>query len=438
MKKYPLALIGLIALAAIAVFIYLQLNTSEEADTAPDRSFVELLVVGDPFARSMQNKIDPIRDELGMPLRLSVRRYNRTHETILSNHQDHDSYFHLVSFDILWLPELAEKGILKPLSLEELREFGFDPEDHHQVTLDLNTHQGKLYGLPIQPHPELLWYRRDLLEKQDLTPPRDTMELLDLAARFHKPDEGFYGIGWNGLRGQALGQTITHLYAAFGSPVVDSEGEVFIASEAGKALSDFLLELADNSPPDILSMAWDQRIERFTRGQTAFTYGWMARNQAAERHALSEVQGKVGYLLPPATPGHSPAVPMGQWSLGIPANISAEERERALQTLVHLLSDEVDEILFADGFHGHHRSRGTVIEKKKETDPGYLIVHELLETGNIHLGARPMIPQWAELADILGVAFHDMLRGDTTPEEALQLAQEKAKALLKDGKESNP
>ncbi|MCH8475425.1 MAG: extracellular solute-binding protein [Opitutales bacterium] len=438
MKILSLSLAGLLLLALLFGFFYLQKPVENGLEPLPTSSHSEILLVGDPFAYSIQNQLDLLREGLGLPLRLSVRRYNRTYETILANHRDQESYFHLVSFDILWLPELAEKGILQPLSTEELENFGFVPEDHHQITLDLNTHDGQLFGLPIQPHPELLWYRRDLLDEHGFDPPQNTEELLKQAAALHDPENQFFGIGWNALRGQALGQTVTHLYAAFGGPVINSQGYAAVDTEVGREMSAFLLELRQSSPPDILSMAWDQRIERFTRGQSAFTYGWMARNRAAERDPLSMVKGKVGYLQPPPAPGLEPAVPMGQWSLGIPANLSPREREKAIKTLVYLVSDEADQILFADGFHGHHRKRGNVVTQKLKNDPGYQIVYDLLSKGNISPEARPMIPEWAEVADILGIVFHDMLRGDISVESALRRGQREIETLLEQGKAPSP
>lgn len=430
MKVIPTFSAVLLLTALFLGFLYLKNRNDSILNGQATSAPVELLLVGDPFAHNIQNQLEQIRQSLGFPMRLSIRRYTRTYETILANHMDQESYFHLISFDILWLPELVENNILLPLSIEELARYGFDPEDHHAVTLALNSTNEKLYGLPIQPHPELLWYRKDLFAQRGLTLPQNTDELVALAKKFHDPENQFYGIGWNALRGQALGQTVAHLYAAFGRPFIDSERNVSVNTPEGEQLSEFLLQLMDSSPPDILSMAWDQRIERFTRGRSAFTYGWMARSQSAERNPLSEVQGKVGYILPPPAPGVSPAVPMGQWSLGIPANISADERERALKTLVHLVSDEVDQILFQEGFHGHHRSRGTVTDMKLEKSPGYRIVHELLAEGNISSEARPMIPEWSAMADILGVVFHDMLRGDISIENALEKGQYEIERLL--------
>ena len=43
---------------------------------------------------------------------------------------------------------------------------------------------------------------------------------------------------------------------------------------------------------------------------------------------------------------------------------------------------------------------------------------------------RPAVPQWSALADILGTVYHDMLRGELTPEQAAARAQQQADVLF--------
>jgi multiple sugar transport system substrate-binding protein len=46
---------------------------------------------------------------------------------------------------------------------------------------------------------------------------------------------------------------------------------------------------------------------------------------------------------------------------------------------------------------------------------------------------RPAVPQWPALCDILGSVYHDMLRGQLTPEQAAARAQQQAEALFAAG-----
>lgn len=401
---------------------------ASSADPAPPQvqGHVKLLLVGDPFAYQIEEHASVIAARLERPVRVSIRRYARTLEEILQNHKDSRSAFHLVSFDILWLPKLVREGVLEPISWDELAEYRLEPDDFHASTLQVNTLNGRLYGLPIQPHMELLWYRKDLLAELGLAPPRTLDELLRQARVLHRPEDNFYGICWNALRGQALGQTVAHLYAAFGGPIIDDEGRVAVDTPAGVAVLDFLQQLLEVSPPDIFTMAWDQRIDRFAHGKAAFTYGWTARAAMVEKDPLSRVQGKVGYLAPPVAGIHDVAVPFGQWSLGVPANLTAAERQAALRTLAIILSPEIYALMAADG--------NLAFQRKEQIGEEFLesvkAVAGLMDTAAVSLAARPGIEQWPELAEIVGTHFHDVLLGRLAAADALQLAQEQAEALL--------
>lgn len=388
---------------------------------------VEWLTVGDPFAMILDS--DPVATNaaVGVPLRLSIRRYARTFDEILLNHSDDHSYYHLVSFDILWLPALTAAGVLSPITEAELRRMGLeDPDAFYPFTIELNRFGGQLYGIPIQPHAELLWYRSDLLEAAGRRPPESLTELLELARLFHRPQERFYGICWNALRGQALGQTVSHFYAAFGGALIAEDGRVTVDTAVGERVVQFLIELMEVSPPDILTMAWDQRIDRFGRGQAAFTYGWTARAPMVERSPTSQVAGKVGYIAPPGWEAGRPAVPIGQWSIGIPAKLPAAERESALRAIAGLSSRSAYQLFAAHGLVGLHR-RG--MAEGLET-PAYRAVADILESGQVSMAARPLLVEWPEIADSVGTIFHDVLLGKLAAGEALRFAQLAVEQLL--------
>jgi multiple sugar transport system substrate-binding protein len=418
-----------IAIIALRLVLVSQRDSAGSAAVAPPVAAVEMLLVGDPFAYAMESRLEAFSGMVGQPLRLHTRRYARTLEEIQQNHWDAVSAFHLVSFDTLWLPLLAAEQVLLPLDFAELRELGLERGDFYPATLRANQVGEVLYGLPVQPHMELLWYRKDLLEQAQLQPPRNLGELLQQARQLHDPQSQLYGICWNALRGQALGQTVAHFYAAFGGCIVDENGAPTLDTAIGEAVLEYLAELVAVSPPDIFSMAWDQRIDRFARGQAVFTYGWTARAGMVERDPLSRVQGKVGYLAAPGVESAMVAVPFGQWSLGIPANIAAADRDAALRALAKLLSEPAYGLWGADGSLGLQRRA-----RLPDHALGSLrTAAEILQADRINPRARPVVETWAQLAEITGTVYHDFLLGKLTVRQALERAQGLAVELSRGG-----
>jgi multiple sugar transport system substrate-binding protein len=62
--------------------------------------------------------------------------------------------------------------------------------------------------------------------------------------------------------------------------------------------------------------------------------------------------------------------------------------------------------------------------------PVFALVDQLGQTGQLQDWMRPAVPQWPQLAEILGTTYHDMLLGKLTPEQAAAEAQRQALRLF--------
>lgn len=396
------------------------------ATSAPLR----MLVVGDPFALALQSARESFEKDLGHGLAIEVVGYNDVREMLLQSAADAASPYDLVSFDVVWMGEYADKGLLLPLTALLERRPEIDPEDFLAVGYRGSAAGGVQYGLPIQPHCELLWYRKDLLQAAGLEPPRTTDQLLTVAAALHRPEEGVHGICWNAQRGQPLGQTMAHLYAAFGQPLLDEKGQPTLDTPKGIAAARFARDLMKYSPPDILEVAWDERTSRYAAGQAALTYGWAARAYLAETDPRSVVSGKTGYAAAPHAPGVDPVTPAGTWSLGIPANVDPKRQALAERALALLTSPAGLKRLARHGSGGMPRLSVIRDPDLSRLYPAFPVVRRISEQDALQDWMRPAVPQWATLAETLGTVFHDMLQGKLTPEAAVAKAQREAERLF--------
>jgi multiple sugar transport system substrate-binding protein len=394
-----------------------------------DENTLRLLLVGDPFGFAIEASQSELETQLGMPIDVEIVSYNDMRRKTLINAQDLVSGYDIVSFDVVWLGEYYAQSVLLPLN-DLLADTIIDVDDFLPSAYTASAYADNQYGVPIQPHPELLWYRQDLFDEADLAPPITTDDVLRLAAYFNQPDDDFYGICWNAQRGQALGQTMAHFYAAFGQPLLDATTNMpTLDTPRARAAAQYALDLLAYSPPDILNMAWDQRITRFSQEGCAMTYGWGARAFIVETLPTSRIQGKTGYTAAPYAPDIAPATPLGVWSLGIPANIG-ERTDIATQGLALLTEPATLRLLAQAGNGGMPRLSLLQDDDLQSTYPTFAPVLQLSQDGAIATWMRPSIPQWTELANIMGSVFHDMLRGNYTPAEATAEAQAQALALF--------
>lgn len=397
-------------------------RAESDAEIAPP---FRMLLVGDPFALSMERLRPRMEAAMGFPIRIELVGYNDGRRLILLNSRDRESRYDLIALDIVWLGELTAQNLLRDLS----QSFAAEADRFLPSAVAASSIDGRLYALPVQPHAELLWVRSDLLASVQLPPPQTTEDVLTLARRLHAPEQGQFGIAWNAQRGQPLGQTMAHLFAAFGQPLLTADQRhAAFETPLGLQAAEYAMALSTVAPPDILSMAWDQRTSRFAEGATSMTYGWGARAYITEQHPTSRVTGKVQYLPAPHAPGAPPATPLGVWSLAIPAN--SARQERAIFFLQWFFQESVQRELVEVG-HGSPSLMTLITDPEiQQRHPVLRTLQELHETEALNFHMRPRIPEWDAIADILGTEFHEMLTGTLTPDAALRQARIRIDQLL--------
>ncbi len=397
-----------------------------EADESPASAApFRILMVADPVALAFEKALPEIEKELGLEISLESVGYNDGRRLALMNTRDRVSRYDLIAFDVVWLGEYLEMNVLSDLSGAFSEEWlaGFLAEPLRGSMMD-----ARLYGLPIQPHGEHLWVRQDLLTEHGLAFPQTTDAVLAVAAVLHDPGAGRYGIAWNAQRGQPLGQTMAHFFAAFGQPLLDETGMPAFQTERGLKAAEYALALKAYSPPDILNMAWDLRTSRFAAGGVAMTYGWGARAHMTEDHSASRVRGLVTYGPAPHAPDSSPVTPLGVWSMGVPAN--ARSRSHSVQVLSRILQPDIQRWLVEAGNCSPPLSDLVADPNIQQKFPVLQTVQRLNEAEQFDMRMRPRIPQWADLCEILGTEFHEMLAGRLTAEEALHRAEAAARKLF--------
>ncbi len=398
------------------------LNQAGTDSPGAGREKYRLLISGEPVSLALRLIVPEIERDLNCQLTIEVAGYGDTRQLLLRNARDAQSAYELVGFDSAWLGELRQQGVLAPLG-ENVAEA---PGDFLAFALAGCRQDGELWGLPLQAQAELLWYRRDLFAAAGLEPPRTPDELLAAAQKFNRPEAGFYGIVWNGLRGQALGQTMLHLCAAFGQAPLDPQGRPCFNTAACRRAARFMLALGECSPPETPALAWDQCLRIFAAGQAAMLYGWTARSYLVDPAAADDGGGRVGYLPAPVAPGCPPVTPADTWSLGLPARLGAR-RPAAERLLKYLTSRRTLARLADNGLAGIPRRSLLQDEACARRYPAYVAVCELDRRRELGLQVRPAVPQWTE---ILGSVYHDLLLGRLGLDAAGELAQRRAESLF--------
>ncbi|WP_085506107.1 ABC transporter substrate-binding protein [Thalassobacillus devorans] len=92
------------------------------------------------------------------------------------------------------LPTYADKGILK--QLDDMTGDLVKKEDYHENALEGATYNGELYGVPLDIHPLILYWNKEMFKEAGLDPnkpPKDREEFLEYAEKLTNKDKGQYG-----------------------------------------------------------------------------------------------------------------------------------------------------------------------------------------------------------------------------------------------------
>ncbi len=181
----------------------------------------------------------------------------------------------LALMDSAWVSEFAAYHFIEsfdsldPDWTDELRRQLLDP------FVERNCYRGEIYALQPEANVSLLWYRRDVFEGLDLSPPTSWSELVEVGLALKKN-------GWKRplafAGGTAAGETTTYqllpfIWSAGGEVLKD--GEVALEDGGVKAVS-FLADLVHRhgvAPQEVYDYNWDTPIELFARGDVPMTFG---------------------------------------------------------------------------------------------------------------------------------------------------------------------
>ena len=307
---------------------------------------IRFLLNDDNYFTSMRNMWSDFRSDLGCKSSFDLQRlpdlYFNAQKTFTSPTPDHD----VVSLNMPWLGEFAEKSFLAPLD-ELLTDAAINPLDFHPSVWGTGNWKGTQYGIPMYCTVEILAARRDLFEERGLTYPTTFDETIRAARALHNPAQDFYGIAWNGQRGMPIANSFIFFLAACQKTIIDmplhnqeswnferfEKLKLQINTEDSLEVIDYMKQLAKVSPPGIHNVDWEQRIGDFMSGRVGPVYCRTMRAARFEHELSSRVARRVAYLPPPSRRMRRISAPIGGFHLTIPSYVKPSRQRQIINAI---------------------------------------------------------------------------------------------------------
>jgi multiple sugar transport system substrate-binding protein len=326
------------------------------------------------------------------------------------------SRFDVLNIDVAWTSEFAAAGWISPLDRGRFPLRSFLPP-----VVDTATYDGRLYAVPYVTNAGLLLYRKDVLAREGVAPPRTWAEL-ERQARTIAPKYGLDGYAGQFLPYEGLTVNAAEAVYSAGGTILGDEGErVTVNSEAAREGIGFLADGVRDGwiPKKALTYKEEESKQAFQDGHLLFLRNWPYAYVGASGKG-SAVAGKVGAVPLPGPEGPGTSV-LGGSNLAV--NTHARHPDSAARLIAYLTTERAQRQVLTKGALPPVRAA-------LYQDPELIREFPYLPTLRASVLAaapRPKSPRYDQVSLVVQAVVHDAMTGHETPSAAVRrLARELA------------
>jgi multiple sugar transport system substrate-binding protein len=332
----------------------------------------------------------------------------------------------VVGADVIWPAQLAANDWIESLDdlfTEEMQ------NDFLDASVLSSRYNGKIYGVPWYADAGLLYYRKDLLDKAGLKPPRTWNELIDQAGKIQRQEGLSDGFVFQGseYEGGVCNQC-EYVWNAGGHVLAPQDAtKVEIGRQGGmRGYASARRNIESGAAP--LAVATYKELESLTvfiQGDAVFMRNWpfayaVATGGKAAGSSLKPEWVGVAQL-PTTSPGDASYACLGGWDFCI--NAGSTKKEQAWEFIQWMIQPEIQKIFAINA--GYLPPRKSLFDDKKLTTKDQPVMG-LAKQSYASTRPRPSEnPFYSDMSLDMAQAFNDTLKGDVSPQVAVSQLQNK-------------
>lgn len=390
-----------------------------------------------PHIQAAKALADWFKEETGAVVQIAEVPYGEVLGQTLEDISSSTPQYDVVT---IWYPTLG--ALVEADALVDLTEFineneaSIQPDDFITSIYDPYTlYDGKRWGIPYDGDTHVLFYRKSLLEKHNLTPPETWNDYLQVAQTITEGESS------NGIYGSAImansapilmGSSFLNRLGGYGGQLFDNEGLPTINSPEAVAALTALVEEAEYALPTPLETDFDVARDAFLTGKVAMVEQWTDIGVMAEDVNQSTIQGDWGVVQMPMGSGdkahHAPALNAG-FSLGLSSKAPNPDVAREFLRFVGR-PDIAARLSTINGGVDPTRVSVLTSDEYQEFAPEVSAAAQAALQGAT---AWPTNPETGELMDTLIVNLVAALEGGKSPQQALDDAQAQWEEIVTPG-----
>jgi len=338
------------------------------------------------------------------------------------------STYDVVFLDDPWFPQLAP--FLKPLEPLPINLM----KDIIPSSLSLGRlpyGKGEIRALPFVGNCQLLFYRKDLLSKAEISnPPKTWDDLIKVAEEVSKKNPSVAGYCIRAKLGNPIVTNFLPILWSLGGDVFKDRGdprEVIIDSDAMRKALKIFKKLTTLSPPGAEAFGWSEMTTAFTSGKAALQLNWPAGVATIDKAMPFDSKGhrRWGVALPPSgRPGIPGTSMIGNWLLAVP---SSSNNTTEAKNLILWLFDKQDQA----ALKGNPPTQRSVYDSLSKKEIPELFHYPTLRNALENSTPRPRTARWAQIEDALAIQISSVITGRIDIDTAVKRMQEEVVQIIK-------
>jgi ABC-type glycerol-3-phosphate transport system substrate-binding protein len=296
--------------------------------------------------------------------------------------------------------------------------------------------EGKTLGFPLRAHPQVMFYRKDLIPN----PPTTWEEVAAMGGNWSHDDISPIALYYNndGNR-QSLFIWLNFLWGA-GEDVFNADGTAGWTSDAAiKATEDYVKLLTEHKVANPNSVAFVEQDARqsFMQGKSAMIPGWWWFYSAFQNPETSTLtKDQIGFVGMPSYSGTTKT-----YAISMPFAISeySKNKDASWEFMKWLSNPAMDKAnATVREVNGKRIVNNVVTHISSLTDPDVNVANDNIQNAAWESlkqsDIMPQIPEWPEVGDLLSAAIAEAASGGNTRELMLQAAEQANRVLRRAGR----
>jgi multiple sugar transport system substrate-binding protein len=328
-----------------------------------------------------------------------------------------DSALDVILIDVIRPAQYSAAGWAEPLDSYLGAEKDAIMAKYLPAYREANIVGGKVIALPYFADAQFLYYRKDLLAKHGVQPPKTWDELKAGAQKIMAAEGNANLSGFQTAGSPIEGTVCTYLVPMWGAggALTDASGKLALGTEAAKRPFQLWADLkaANVTPPNLAEIPTDRIRQNFQAGNLIFGMTWGYVWNRAQGDADSTVKDKVGVVPLPGFTANAAATCIGGWQVTVSAY--SKNKAAAVSLIRYLSSPEVAKMQAIAASHLPVFAETYTDPDVLKANPWFKDALPVVQTAR----ARPVSPAYPRVSEVIRTNMNAFLAGSKTADAAL-------------------